>query len=118
MSDAITLKRAKALRQSMTEAEQKLWYHLRGNRFSGIKFKRQKPIGPYIVDFVAVNHKVIVELDGSQHQDHANHDDQRTAFLESLDFAVLRFWNDAVLTESDAVLDAILEALQAAKGPD
>lgn len=115
--EGINLRHAKALRQNMTEAEQKLWYFLRGKRFMGIKFKRQKPIGPYIVDFVAVNHKVIVELDGSQHQDQQNYDAQRTADLESLGFTVLRFWNDAVFTQTNALLDRIAEALGIADRP-
>jgi len=107
----MNLRCAKALRQNMTEAEQKLWYFLRGKRFAGIKFKRQKPIGPYIVDFVAVNHKVIVELDGSQHQNQQNYDAHRTAYLQALGFTVLRFWNDAVFTQSSSLLDRIAEAL-------
>jgi very-short-patch-repair endonuclease len=103
----MSLHQAKNLRQTMTEAERKLWYLLRGHRFKGVKFKRQKPIGPYIVDFVAVSKGLVIELDGSQHLRQTAHDTQRAAYLQELGFTVLRFWNDAVFTQTEDVLARI-----------
>jgi very-short-patch-repair endonuclease len=101
------LQKAKALRKHQTDAEQKLWFHLRGKRFSDVKFKRQKPIGSYVVDFVATNEKLIIELDGGQHQERMAYDQERTNYLESCGYRVLRFWNNECLTEIDTVLDRI-----------
>lgn len=101
------LTRAKSLRSHQTDAEQRLWYHLRAHRFMGLKFKRQKPIGPYIVDFVCFEPRLVIELDGGQHADQTTYDRKRDAYLQAQGFAVLRFWNNQALTETDAVLDAI-----------
>jgi very-short-patch-repair endonuclease len=106
------LQNAKKLRTSMTEAEQKLWYQLRSKRFANIKFKRQKPIGPYIVDFVAVNQKLVIELDGSQHFSQEAYDEERTLYLKALDYRVLRFWNHECLVQTDSVLSEIAKALE------
>ena len=106
-----TLQKAKALRQHQTDAEQKLWFHLRGNRFDGVRFKRQKPIGPYVVDFVAVNEKLVIELDGGQHQERTAHDQARTAYLERRGYRVLRFWNNECLAQLESVLEQIRVAL-------
>ncbi len=96
----------------MTDAEQKLWYALRAKRFEQIKFKRQKPIGPYIVDFVAPSQKIVIELDGGQHGEQQAYDAKRTAYLQTLGFCVLRFWNDEYLQQSEAVLEKIAACLQ------
>jgi len=97
---------AKALRKGQTEAEIKLWYHLRAHRFLGLKFKRQKPIGRYIVDFLCDEQQLVVELDGGQHN--GNVDDlARDAWLKAQGLRVLRFWNDDVLKNTDAVLEQI-----------
>ncbi|MBP9798944.1 MAG: endonuclease domain-containing protein [Sterolibacterium sp.] len=101
------LNRAKSLRSHQTDAEQRLWYHLRAHRFNGLKFKRQKPIGPYIVDFVCHAPCLVIELDGGQHVDQTTYDRKRDTYLQAQGFAVLRFWNNQALTETDAVLDAI-----------
>ena len=106
-----TLQKAKLLRRNMTDAELKLWHFLRGNRFAGIKFKRQKPVGPYIVDFVAVERHLIIELDGAQHMEQRRYDDLRTRYLEARGYRVLRFWNNDCLRETEAVLQAIHNAL-------
>lgn len=106
-TDRQTLLRAKALRAHQTDAEQRLWHHLRAHRFLGLKFKRQKPIGPYIVDFACVERGLAVELDGGQHADQAAYDEARTRFLHEQGYRVLRFWNDEVLRSTDAVLDQI-----------
>lgn len=103
----ITRQRAKQLRTQLTDAELKLWYHLRAHRLLGIKFKRQHPVGHYIVDFIALTHGLVIEIDGGQHQEQAEKDAGRTAFLNAQGLRVLRFWNDEVLTQTDAVLERI-----------
>ena len=110
--DALSGGRAIELRQKMTEAEIKLWAELRSHRFEGIHFRRQHPVGKYIVDFCSPEHKLIIELDGGQHLKQAGHDAVRTAYLESLGFRVLRFWNDAVLQDMQAVLSVIYEEVK------
>ncbi len=104
-----SLTHAKSLRKNMTEAEQALWAHLRAKRFMGIKFKRQKPIGGYIVDFVAVEVKLIIEVDGSQHLEAKEYDAERTHYLEGRGFRVLRFWNSECLRDINNVLKRIAE---------
>jgi very-short-patch-repair endonuclease len=101
------LDNAKHLRREMTDAEQRLWYYLRAHRFLGLKFKRQKPIGPYIVDFICAEHWLVSELDGGQHQQQTEYDQQREHYLESRGYRVLRFWNHQVLAETEAVLEQI-----------
>jgi very-short-patch-repair endonuclease len=98
-------KLARTLRKRSTEAEKLLWSRLRGRRFEGIKFKRQVPIGSYIVDFVALDLKIVIEVDGGQH-------DMRTRILEQWGYHVVRFWNNDVLSNIDGVLEAILQELQ------
>lgn len=97
------------LKQNMTLAEQKLWYHLRGKRLNGIKFRRQLTIGGYIVDFVSMEHRLIIELDGGQHSEQIEYDERRTAFLNAQGYRVLRFWNNEVLQQTEAVLEKIIE---------
>jgi very-short-patch-repair endonuclease len=96
---------ARALRRSQTDAEKRLWKHLRAGQLDGFKFRRQHPIPPYIADFYCEAAKLVVELDGSQHTQ-AN-DAARTRFLESAGLVVLRFWDNDVLLNTDGVLDAI-----------
>lgn len=102
----------KTLRQNMTDAEQLLWRHLRAHRMDGQKFRRQQPIGPYIVDFVHFGLRLIVEADGGQHVD-SEHDAARDAWLHSQGFTLLRFWNNDILHNTDAVLEAIWNAVRA-----
>lgn len=97
------------LKQNMTLAEQKLWYHLRSKRLNGIKFRRQLTIGGYIVDFVSMEHRLIIELDGGQHSEQIEYDERRTAFLNAQGYRVLRFWNNEVLQQTEAVLEKIIE---------
>ena len=104
--------RAKALRKEMSEAEAKLWQHLRAGRLNGYKFRRQQPMGSYIVDFMCLTPKLIVEADGGQHTEQAAYDHARTAYLNSLGFTVLRFWNHEILQQTDDVLAEILRVLQ------
>src|SRR5690606_36880806 len=86
---------AKRLRRNMTDAERLLWKHLRAHRLNGHKFRRQHPIGPYIVDFVNLGANLIVEADGGQHNENAL-DVDRDAWLQSQGFKVLRFWNNDI----------------------
>lgn len=96
---------AKNMRHTPTEAEEKIWYHLRAKRMCGVKFKRQAPMGAYIVDFVAKHEHLIIEIDGGQHNEQI--DKTRTTWLENQGFKVLRFWNNEVLTNIEDVLEAI-----------
>jgi very-short-patch-repair endonuclease len=103
---------ARTLRQRSTEAEKLLWSRLRGRRFEGIKFKRQAPIANYVVDFVALDLKLIIELDGGQHALRTAKDAERTRILEEWGYHVIRFWNNDVLGNIDGVLEVILQELQ------
>lgn len=98
------------LRKNSTDAEKHLWYNLRANRL-GHKFKRQVPIGPFIVDFVCKEKHLIVELDGGQHQTAELYDEQRTLFLSKRGFQMLRFWNNEVLLQTEVGLEMIRQAL-------
>lgn len=102
---------ARELRNNPTDAEQKLWQHLRGKNL-GSKFRRQHPIGRYITDFACLEHKLIIELDGSQHSEQQAYDDARSRFLQAEGFRVLRFWNNQVLQETEAVLESIVRVLE------
>ena len=101
---------ARTLRKNLTETEVSLWKHLRGRQLNGHKFRRQHPIGPYIVDFVCLEKHLVIEVDGGQHNDtrRENYDNIRTAWLESQGFQVIRFWNNQVLTSLDAVKESII----------
>jgi very-short-patch-repair endonuclease len=105
------LERARSLRRSLTDAERELWSHLRGARLGGFRFRRQHLDPPYVLDFYCHAAKLVVELDGSQHTDQA--DAARTRALEARGLRVIRFWNNDVLSNTEAVLEAILSALQA-----
>jgi very-short-patch-repair endonuclease len=98
---------ARHLRSEPTRAERKLWSRLRNRRFLGLKFKRQVPIDRFVADFVCLDAKLIIEVDGGQHAERAAADAQRTQMLESLGYVVLRFWNNEVLGNIDGVLEFI-----------
>jgi very-short-patch-repair endonuclease len=103
------IKNSKNLRASQTPWENKLWFRLRGNRFQGLKFKRQVVIEKYIVDFCCNDKKLIIELDGSQHQ--SSHSDKiRDDFLKSKGYTVLRFWNNDLDNNIKGVEQAIYNA--------
>ena len=108
--------RARDLRQSATDAEQALWGLVRDRRLGGYKFRRQVPLGPYVVDFLCREKRLIVELDGSQHQDRAAYDADRTAWLASRGYVVLRLWNNEFLQDVPAAGDHILAELEARGG--
>ena len=101
---------ARHLRRYMTETEQRLWHHLRAHRFDGHKFRRQQPIGPYIVDFVHFGTRLVVEADGGQHNE-SRSDAVCDAWLQQQGFQVLRLWNHDILDSPDAVMDMIWRAL-------
>jgi very-short-patch-repair endonuclease len=109
--------RPQQLRTNATEAEQRIWYFLRNRQFEKFKFRRQHPIGVYIVDFVCLEQKVIIELDGGQHAEQARYDARRTKALRDKGFRVLRFWNNDVLLNTNAVLETILAELNAFPSP-
>ena len=104
--------RAGELRQEPTPAERKLWAYLRGDQLNGVNFRRQHAIGNFIVDFVSIKRKLIIELDGSQHLDQAEYDLERSKYFESLGYQVIRFWNDQVENDINRVIWAIEIALQ------
>ena len=99
--------RARALRKNQTDAEQLLWKYLRSRQLNGFKFRRQVPIGPYIVDFLCMSLKLIVEVDGSQHMSNLQYDNSRTLYLENHGFHVVRYWNNEVLSQTGCVLEAL-----------
>jgi len=109
--------RAKDLRGNLTDAEKLLWRHLRSRRLEGDKFRRQQILGPYIVDFVCLEKKLIVELDGGQHAESVAYDHRRTVFLEATGFRVMRFWNNEVLGNLESVLSCIRAECAVAPSP-
>ena len=103
--------KARELRRKPTEAESALWKHLRYRQLNGHKFRRQASIGPYIVDFVCLDKRLAIELDGGQHSDQIAYDSERTRWLGSQGLHVLRFWNNQVLKEVEGVKAVILTSL-------
>ena len=101
---------ARGLRQRSTDAERQIWSHLRDRRLGGLKFRRQCPIGRYIVDFVCLECLLVVELDGYQHMVNLTADAKRTQDLVQAGYRVLRFWDNDVLRSTEAVLASILAA--------
>jgi len=102
---------SKELRHNTTPAEQKLWTVLRAHQTAGVHFRRQHAIGSYIVDFCAPRVKLIIELDGGQHLEQQEYDNERTEFLQAKGYRILRFWNKDVLKDSNSVMAVILDAL-------
>ena len=107
---------ARRLRTEMTDAEKHLWRHLRMRQMAGMKFRRQHPLGVYLLDFVCLEAKLVIEVDGGQHAEQADADRSRTAWIELQGFKVLRFWNHEVLQEIESVTRVIFEALMAQSG--
>ena len=102
---------AQRLRNNATDAERHLWARLNRRQMGGHKFSRQMPVGPFICDFMCREARLVVELDGGQHDERAREDAERTEYIEAEGYRVLRFWNNEVLGNTDGVLAAILEAL-------
>ncbi len=109
---------AKRLRRDQTDAEKKLWLCLRDRQSKEWTFRRQHPIGGFIVDFCCLEGMLIIELDGGQHVEQEEADCERTKYLSSVGFRVLRFWNDEVLMKTDDVLEEILRSLESSDGRD
>ena len=104
--------RARNLRKTLTEAEKALWCRLRLRQIAGHRFRRQVPIGDYIADFVCLEKRIIIEVDGGQHAERMVNDLERTDWLKSQRFNVLRFWNHQVLQEIESVLEIIENELK------
>ena len=102
---------ARGLRKNSTEAERLLWSKLRARQLDGVKFNRQIPLAGFIVDFVALERKLVVEVDGGQRSERTAADGERTAALEKSGYHVVRFWNNEVLSNLKGVLEAILQEL-------
>ena len=99
------------MRKTMTDAERLLWSKLRMNQLNGVHFRRQHPVGPYITDFCAPSHLLIIELDGGHHATQEAEDDRRLEYLSISGYKVLRFWNNEVLQNIDGVVKVILDAI-------
>ena len=111
-ADPVSTSRARRLRSNATSAELRLWNRLRGRAIDGYKFIRQQPIGPYVVDFVCRERRLVVEVDGGQHADNVR-DRARDEWLRGYNYRVLRFWNNDVMNNMDGVLEVIAGALRA-----
>jgi very-short-patch-repair endonuclease len=97
----------RALRNNMSDAEQALWYLLRRRQIFGLKFRRQHPFGDYILDFVCLENRLVIEVDGGQHERQAKYDENRTQKLQAAGFRVIRFWDNEVLKEIESVEEKI-----------
>ncbi len=106
---------AKELRKNSTDAENLLWNRLRAKQLNGLKVRRQHPVGNYIVDFICIKEKIIIEVDGGQHT--KEQDKEREDYLKEQGYIVLRFWNNEVLTNMEGVLEAISIALLKTPSP-
>ena len=102
---------ARDLRRNQTDAEKLVWSRLRNRQLEGRKFRRQQIIGPYIADFLCLEPKLIVELDGGQHMEQQDSDAARTAYLSAMGYRVLRFWNNEAISDIEAVLERIRQAI-------
>lgn len=107
----VSTERARELRSDMTIAEQIIWQAIRGEQIKGQKFRRQYVIGAYIADFACVKEKLVIELDGGQHQEQVEYDEKRTGYLQAQGWRVLRFWNNDVMGNMDGVLFGIADTL-------
>src|ERR1044071_473969 len=115
-ANAIETARARRLRLNSTNAEQRLWNKLRSRAINGCKFVRQEPIGPYVVDFVCREKRLVIEVDGGQHTD-SERDKARDEWLRCRNYRVLRFWNNDVLCNTSGVLEVIAAALTVTENP-
>ena len=98
---------ARSLRRNMTDVERMLWAKIRSGQLQGFRFRRQHPIGNYIVDFICLELKLVIELDGSQHMDQQQYDMKRSQWLQNNGFKIVRFWNSDVLENFDGVMQTI-----------
>ena len=107
---------ARNLRHASTDAETKLWWLLRSRQLADIKFRRQVPLGPWVVDFVSFDKMLVVEADGSQHTENIR-DQARDTDLQKRGFRILRFWNNDILRNANGVLEQILETIRQSPSP-
>ena len=110
-------RQARELRLNPTDAERRLWRALSRRQIAGVRFNRQVPVGPYIADFAARSEKLIVEVDGGQHDERAAYDEGRTRYLEAQGWRVIRFWNNEVLGNLEGVVQTIERALAEKPSP-
>ncbi|MGE5303194.1 MAG: endonuclease domain-containing protein [Alphaproteobacteria bacterium] len=103
----VSIAKAREFRNHPTDAERVLWHHLRLRQIGGSKFRRQRPVGPYIVDFICLEKKIVVEVDGGQHNKRLGYDVKRDEYLRAQGLVVLRFWDHEVLGQIDDVKEAI-----------
>ena len=101
------VKVARRLRRDQTDAEKLMWRYLRDRKCDGYKFRRQVPMGSYVVDFLCIDARLIVEIDGGQHAEAVEKDAERMKYLESLGYLVIRFWNDEVISNIAGVFDSL-----------
>ncbi len=104
--------RTQKLRKQLTDAERHLWDKLRRHQLNGYRFRRQVPIGRYVVDFACLPERLIIEVDGGQHSERQDADARRTEWLESQNFRVLRFWNNEVFGNIEGVIETIASAIE------
>src|SRR5665213_328929 len=115
--DPIQKERARRLRRELTPAERILWTELRGRRFAGLKFRRQHPFGPFILDFYCAEASLVVEIDGESHVGKEPADKGRQSWLEAHGLTVVRFWNNEVYDDHEAVVEAIWRLCDAHRRP-
>ena len=108
----MTTRKPRATRSNLTDAERKLWSRLRVRQVRGFNFRRQRPVSPFIVDFVCLERRLIIEVEGSQYAQKATQVAHRDDYLNDLGFKVLRFWDNSVLADIDAVIEVIAQALE------
>ncbi len=112
MRNPTAQRRARALRNQATDAERTLWRFLRLRQLGGYRFRRQVPTGSYIVDFACLEAKLVIELDGGQHQEQQSHDWMRDRQIEAQGFCVMRFWDNELFRQTQAVLEQIMRVLE------
>ncbi len=108
----MSTKASRKLRKNPTDAERRLWREIRRRQIAGVKFRRQQPIGPFIVDFVCLERRVIIEVDGGQHAEQVRDDEDRARWLEDRGYRVLRFWNNDVLANTEAVAQVVFDEVK------
>jgi len=117
MNESMLSINAKSLRKSQTQAEHLLWRNLRARQLDGVKFRRQVPVGNYIVDFVSFEKKIVIELDGGQHAETTARDAARDAWLQGRGYKVLRFWDNEIFQNMEGVLEVIRKNVVSTPSP-